>query len=135
MLYSMVSSTKKMASRIRERQSVFRKRCLVVQKKLTPLRKPRKSGGSPKGVREPPMLATRKMKNTTECTRYLRWALARSRGRISSMAAPVVPIQLARAVPTASSAVFTAGVPTREPLRRTPPATVNSAKSRTIKGM
>ena len=76
-----------------------------------------------------------KMGKTTEWTRYLRWALARSRGRISSMAAPVVPIQLARTVPTASRRVFTTGVPTREPLRRTPPATVNSANNRTMKGM
>ena len=36
--------------------------CSVVQKKETPFRKPRKSGGSPKGVSAPPTLATRKMK-------------------------------------------------------------------------
>ena len=41
----------------------------VVQKKSTPCRKPRNSGGSPSGVSEPPMLETRKMKNTTT------WAL------------------------------------------------------------
>ena len=81
------------------------------------------------------MLATRKMKKTTECTRYLRWALARSSGRISSMAAPVVPIQLARMVPTARMPVLTTGVPTSEPFRRTPPATVNRANSSTMKGM
>ena len=33
--------------------------------------------------------------------------VARSRGRMSSMAAPVVPIQLARMVPSASRPVFT----------------------------
>ena len=39
---------------------------MAVQKKLTPLRKPRKSGGSPRGESEPPMLATRKMKKTAD---------------------------------------------------------------------
>ncbi len=51
------------------------------------------------------------------------------------MAAPVVPIQLASTVPMASSRVLTMGVPTSEPVRRTPPATVNSANSRMMKGM
>ena len=36
----------------------------VVQKKSTPFKKPRKSGGSPKGVNDPPIFATRKMKKT-----------------------------------------------------------------------
>ena len=36
----------------------------VVQKKSTPFKKPRKSGGSPNGVNEPPILATRKIKKT-----------------------------------------------------------------------
>ena len=36
-----------------------------VQKKGTPARKPRKSGGSPSGVRAPPTLATSEMKKTT----------------------------------------------------------------------
>ncbi len=51
------------------------------------------------------------------------------------MAAPVVPIQLASSVPMASSMVLTAGVPTSEPVRRTPPATVNRASSRMMNGM
>ena len=81
----------------------------VVQKKSTPLRKPRNSGGSPSGVSAPPMLATRKMKNTTTCARCLRLSLARSSGRISSIDAPVVPITLAstraqaRAMPVLSA--------------------------------
>jgi hypothetical protein len=37
--------------------------CSNVHRKSTPLRKPRKRGGSPSGVSEPPILATRKMKN------------------------------------------------------------------------
>ena len=44
--------------------SVCGNRCVVVQKKSTPRRKPRNSGGSPSGVSEPPMFETRKMKNT-----------------------------------------------------------------------
>ena len=34
----------------------------VVQKKSTPFRKPKKRGGSPKGVNEPPIFATKKIK-------------------------------------------------------------------------
>ena len=40
-------------------------RSFIVQKKSTPFRNPRNNGGSPSGVSEPPMLATRKMKKTT----------------------------------------------------------------------
>ena len=36
----------------------------VVQKKSTPFKKPRKSGGSPRGVSEPPIFATRNIKKT-----------------------------------------------------------------------
>ena len=36
----------------------------VVQKKLTPFKKPKNSGGSPKGVNDPPIFATRKIKKT-----------------------------------------------------------------------
>ena len=38
---------------------------LVVQKKSTPFKKPKNKGGSPNGVSDPPMFATKKMKNTT----------------------------------------------------------------------
>jgi hypothetical protein len=37
---------------------------LVVQKKETPFKKPRNNGGSPSGVNEPPIFATRNMKKT-----------------------------------------------------------------------
>ena len=52
------------------------------------------SGGSPMGVRQPPTFATMKMKKTMWCavTRY--WFI-RIHGRISSIAAPVVPRRLA----------------------------------------
>ena len=42
-------------------------RSLMVQKNGTPWMKPRNSGGSPSGVRAPPMLATRKMKKMKTC--------------------------------------------------------------------
>ena len=50
----------------------------LVQKKGTPCRKPRKSGGSPSGVSEPPTLATRKMKKTDDvrAMRRRRWRAA-----------------------------------------------------------
>ena len=108
--------------------------CCKVQKKLTPFRKPRNRGGSPSGVSEPPMFATRKMKKITVCTLYLRCAFARISGRISSMAAPVVPIQLARIVPISRMAVFTAGLPARLPVTLMPPEIVNRANSRMING-
>ncbi|MNZ98420.1 hypothetical protein D3C78_1177020 [compost metagenome] len=98
--------------------------CSTVQKKPTPLRKPRNSGGSPSGVSPPPMLATRKMKNTTTCTRCLRLSLARSSGRIISIAAPVVPISEASSTPMASNAVFSCGEPCRLPHTRMPPEMV-----------
>ena len=37
-------------------------KALVVQKKLIPCKNPRNNGGSPKGVNEPPIFATRKIK-------------------------------------------------------------------------
>ena len=88
----------------------------VVQKKSTPFRKPRNNGGSPRGVNDPPMFATKKIKNTTMCTLCFRSLLALSRGLIKSMAAPVVPIQLANNVPTNIIAVLIMGVPTSDPV-------------------
>ena len=105
-----------------------------VQPKPTPRRKPRNSGGSPSGVRAPPMLPTRKMKKTKTWVLCRRSPLARISGRISSMAAPVVPSRLAASVPRPSRARLVAGVPTRLPAMRMPPDTVNSATSRMMKG-
>ena len=63
-------------------------------------------GGSPSGVKEPPILATRKIKKTIMWTFFfLNW-LALINGRINSMAAPVVPIQLANKVPIKIIKVF-----------------------------
>ena len=87
----------------------------TVQKKSTPLRKPRNSGGSPSGVSEPPALLTMKMKKTMTCATCLRLSLARISGRISSMDAPVVPMKLASTAPMPMMAVFRPGLPCRLP--------------------
>ena len=109
--------------------------CTTVQPKSTPFKKPRKSGGSPKGVKQPPILATRKMKKITTWTLCLRLSLALSSGRIISMAAPVVPIMEARTVPMASKMVLSLAEPCRLPHTRMPPEMVYKASSSKIKGM
>ena len=88
----------------------------VVQKKFTPFKKPKNKGGSPKGVKDPPIFATRKIKKTITCTLLARSLFARIIGLISNMAAPVVPIQLANNVPIIIIVVLTIGVPTRDPV-------------------
>ena len=67
------------------------------------------------------MLATRKMKKTTVCTRWRRFASVRSSGQISSMLAPVVPTALAIAVPIARNVVLTSGVGRKSPRIAMPP--------------
>ena len=42
----------------------------VVQKKSTPFRKPRNNGGSPSGVNDPPIFATKKIK-IQQCVLYV----------------------------------------------------------------
>ena len=80
------------------------------------------------------MLATRKMKKTTMWVLWRRQWLERSTGRMSSMAAPVVPTKLARKVPTAIMITLFLVVPTGAPATWMPPATVNRPKSSTMKG-
>ena len=80
------------------------------------------------------MFETRKMKKTTTWTLKRRASLARSTGRIMMIEAPVVPTKLASTVPIASSTVLVSGVPCKLPEIRMPPAIVNSAKSRMMKG-
>ena len=89
---------------------------LVVQKKSTPFKKPKNKGGSPNGVSDPPMFATKKIKNTTTCTLCFLSLFALRRGLIKSIAAPVVPIQLAKTVPRKMIPELTIGVPTKEPV-------------------
>jgi hypothetical protein len=66
--------------------------------------------------------------------RFLRFLLALRKGRIISIAAPVVPIQEARAVPMASMMTLITGVPVREPRSRIPPEMVYSDHRRMMKG-
>ena len=107
----------------------------VVQKKLTPCKKPRNSGGSPKGVNEPPTFATKKIKNTMTCVLFSLQALALINGLISSIADPVVPIHEAKIVPIVSIAVFNFGVPTNFPSTHIPPETTNKDNRIVIKGI
>ena len=96
----------------------------VVQKKSTPFKNPRNSGGSPRGVNDPPIFATRKMKKTIICTLFFLCLFALIKGRIKSIAAPVVPIQLASDVPIKIIIVLRVGVPTKDPFNCTPPEIV-----------
>ena len=106
---------------------------IIVHWKGTPRMKPINSGGSPMGVKLPPILDTRKMKNTTVCTHLLRHWFARRMGRIITMDAPVVPIQEASRVPISSRLTLVLGVPARSPSRQMLPATQNRPNSSTIK--
>ena len=98
--------------------------CCAVQKKSTPFRKPRKSGGSPSGVSEPPALLTMKMKKTKTCALWRRLSLARISGRIISIEAPVVPMKLASTAPITISSALKPGLPWKLPRMWMPPATV-----------
>ena len=93
--------------------NIGKNNALVVQKKLMPCKKPKNRGGSPRGVNEPPILATRKMKKIMVWTLFLRFLFERRIGRISSIAAPVVPIHDAKTVPMNKISVFTFGVPAK----------------------
>ena len=63
-----------------------------------------------------------------------RQAFARSTGLMSSMAAPVVPTQLAKSVPMARSTTLFFVVPAMVPFTWMPPDTTNSPSSSTMKG-
>ncbi|OPZ70209.1 MAG: hypothetical protein BWY83_01745 [bacterium ADurb.Bin478] len=64
----------------------------------------------------------------------MRLLLARSTGRIISMEAPVVPIHEAMIVPINSISKLLTGLPTISPSTSRPPATVNNAHNKIIKG-
>ena len=95
--------------------------------------KPIKSGGSPIGVSTPPMLETRKMKNTTMWRFLFLQEFILMIGRIISILAPVVPIQLESRVPSAKSPTFTLGEPARSPDIVMLPDTQNNPNRRMIK--
>ena len=108
---------------------------LVVQKKSTPFKKPKNNGGSPNGVKEPPIFATKNIKNTNICTFFFRHLFALINGRISNIDAPVVPIHEAIAVPINKNNVFNFGEPTREPFNLIPPEIVNNTSNNIINGI
>ena len=108
--------------------------CIKVQEKSTPFKKPKNNGGSPIGVNDPPILETKKIKNTTKCTLFFRHELALIRGRIKSIDAPVVPIMEASPVPIISNTLLSLGLPFKSPLIKIPPDTVNNANSSIING-
>lgn len=89
--------------------------CSKVQKKSTPFKKPKKSGGSPSGVKPPPIFATKKIKKIGICMRCLRFLFADKIGRMSNIAAPVVPITDAKTVPIARIETLNLGLATRFP--------------------
>ena len=130
-----VSAMKKITIRITLINSMCGKSAVVVQKKGTLCRNPKKRGGSPRGVKEPPMLLTRKIKKTTRWTLFFRYSFARIRGRMRSIDAPVVPTHEAIAVPISNKSVLTIGVPRNVPRTRIPPATVNNPHNRMMKGI
>ena len=63
------------------------------------------------------MLHTMKMVKMTMWRVCLRSELARRIGRMSTMAAPVVPMTFARIAPTNRKATLVRGVPSRLPVR------------------
>jgi len=75
------------------------------------------------------MLQTMKMRKMTVCLMCVRSALARSTGRMRSIAAPVVPMKLASTAPTARKRMLLRGVASGSPVTYTPPEIVNSAAS------
>ena len=112
-----------------------RSMAFVVQKKLIPFKNPRNRGGSPRGVRDPPIFATRNMKNIIMCTLLALHLFALSSGLIRSIAAPVVPIHEANSVPIDNKIRLRIGVPTRFPFRHIPPETVKRASNKRINGI
>ena len=100
-----------------------------VQVNGTPRRKPMNSGGSPSGVSMPPLLAITRIAKITVCTLCLRSSLMLSSGRISSIAAPVVPMKDATTPPIAITIMLLRGVARMSPARKSPPDTTKSAKS------
>ena len=130
--YALESRMKKITSKIATFKIMIgiRRR---LQKNGTLRIKPISNGGSPTGVRHPPILDTRKIKNTTTCVFLERHLFARINGRIITMLAPVVPIQLDNNVPIKSMITFTFGDPLSSPSMVIFPATQKSPNNNTIK--
>lgn len=99
----------------------------------TPLINPIKSGGSPIGVKHPPILETRKIKNTMMWLFLFLQEFILIMGRTISILAPVVPMQLERSVPRARRPTFTLGEPAKSPSIVIFPDTQNNPNKSTIK--
>ena len=95
-----------MISRGIDTKIIGNKRLVVVQKKLTPFKKPKNKGGSPSGVSAPPILETRKIKNTNIWTLLFLSLFDLINGLINNIDAPVVPIHEAKIVPINNIEVF-----------------------------
>ena len=65
--------------------------CLTVHMKSTPFRNPKNRGGSPKGVRPPPIFATKKNEENHDVNAVVAFMVGFQSGRIINIAAPVVP--------------------------------------------
>lgn len=107
----------------------------MVQRKSTPLRYPKNSGGSPSGNSRPPQLQTTKIKNTTVCATCFRSLLVSKSGRIKSIAAPVVPMKLARRPPLIINVALVSECAGRSPWMRMPPLIVYRLNNSTMNGM
>ena len=94
---------------------------------------PIRRGGSPIGVRQPPRLDTMKIKKMIMCLLLFLHAFIFMIGRIISILAPVVPIQLESRVPNASSPTLILGEPARSPDMVILPDTQNNPNKSTIK--
>ena len=104
-------------------------RCRL-QKNGTPRINPINSGGSPIGVRHPPILETMKIKKIIICPFLFLHEFILITGRTISILAPVVPIQLARKVPSASRPTLTRGEPAKSPSMVILPDTQNRPNNR-----
>jgi hypothetical protein len=79
------------------------------------------------------MFATMKMKKITVWRTRRRSAFVSSSGRMSSIAAPVVPMNDASTAPVPRNAVLTPGVAGRSPRATMPPETTNREARSTMK--
>jgi len=99
---------------------------LNVQVNGTPFKKPRNKGGSPSGVRRPPILETRNIKKMYICETFFRHLFIFINGLMRTILAPVVPIKLAKIAPIIRIMEFKRGFPLPEILMTIPPEITNS---------
>ena len=82
------------------------------------------------GVRQPPILEIRKIKNTIMWLLLFLHAFILITGRTINILAPVVPTQLESMVPKSRSPTLILGEPARSPSRVILPATQNRPNSK-----